>query len=285
VLSSAQEPLDEHAQAFYRGALSALNAAGVEYLVGGAYALARHTGVARHTKDIDIFVRERDLEHVLSVLEMNGCCTEITYPHWLGKARCGEELMDVIYGSGNGVVMVDDEWFEHALPDTILGQDVLLCPAEEMIWSKAFIMERERYDGADVLHLLHAGAHEPEFDWARLVRRFDGHYRVLFAHLILFGFVYPSERALVPRPVMEHLMRRLRVELDSPPPEVRLCQGTLLSRAQFLVDIERFGYEDARNDPDVHMTEAHIAQWTDAIADELRTYGCNARNHTPGRSR
>ena len=115
MLSSVQETIDERAQAFYRHALRNLNEAEVDYLVGGAYALARHTGVARHTKDIDIFVRERDLERVLSVLEMNGCCTEITYPHWLGKARCGEELMDVIYGSGNGVVMVDDEWFEHAL--------------------------------------------------------------------------------------------------------------------------------------------------------------------------
>ena len=283
MLSSVQETIDERAQAFYRHALRNLNEAEVDYLVGGAYALARHTGVARHTKDIDIFVRERDLERVLSVLEMNGCCTEITYPHWLGKARCGEELMDVIYGSGNGVVMVDDEWFEHALPDEILGQRVLLSPIEEMIWSKAFIMERERYDGADVLHLLHAQA--LELDWPRLLRRFDGHYRVLFAHLVLFGFVYPSQRATIPKPVMEHLLRRLRLELDSPPPEVRVCQGTLLSRAQFLVDLERFGYEDARHEPGVHMTDAHIAQWTDAIAEELRSYGCTARDHTPGRSR
>jgi hypothetical protein len=283
VLSSAQEPLDECAQLFYRRALHALNSAGAEYLVGGAYALARHTGVARHTKDIDIFVRERDLERVLSVLEATGCSTEITYPHWLGKARCGDELMDVIYGSGNGVVMVDDQWFEYAVPDVILGQPVLLSPVEEMIWSKAFIMERERYDGADVLHLLHTHSHD--LDWRRLLRRFDGHYRVLFAHLVLFGFVYPSQGGMIPKPVMEHLIRRLRLELDAPPPEARLCQGTLLSRAQFLVDLERFGYEDARNDPGVHMTEAHIAQWTDAIADELRTYGCNPRDHTPGRSR
>ena len=33
-----------------------------------------------------------------------------------------------------------------------------LIPAEEMIWSKAFIMERERYDGADVAHILRACA-------------------------------------------------------------------------------------------------------------------------------
>lgn len=283
VLSSAQEHLDANAQAFYRRALRALNDARAEYLVGGAYALARYTGVARPTKDMDLFVREADLKCVLSALEAMGCRTEVPYPHWLGKARCGKELVDVIYSSGNGVVVVDDVWFEHAVQDEILGQRVLLCPAEEMVWSKAFVMERERYDGADVLHLLRARARD--LDWARLVRRFDGLYRVLFAHLVLFGFVYPSERELIPKLVMDDLLQRLRLEIDAPPSEVRLCRGTLLSRAQFLVDLERFGYEDARNEPGVRMTEAHIAQWTDAISDELRTYGCTQREHTPSSGR
>ena len=75
----------------------------------------------------------------------------------------------------------------------MLGVPVLLCPAEEMIWSKAFIMERERYDGADVAHLLRARAGD-----ARLGRGCCAasatHWRVLLCHLVLFGFVYPAER-------------------------------------------------------------------------------------------
>ena len=31
-----------------------------------------------------------------------------------------------------------------------------LIPVEEMIWSKGLIMERERFDGADVTHLIRA---------------------------------------------------------------------------------------------------------------------------------
>ena len=34
-----------------------LNESGVPFLVGGAYALAKHAGIERHTKDLDIFVR------------------------------------------------------------------------------------------------------------------------------------------------------------------------------------------------------------------------------------
>ena len=60
-------------------------------------------------------------------------------------------------------------------------------PAEEMIWSKAFVMERERYDGADITHILRkSGA---TIDWVRLLRRFGSHAAVLLSHLVLFQFV------------------------------------------------------------------------------------------------
>ena len=47
-----------------------------------------------------------------------------------------------------------------------------------------------------------------------------------------------------------------------------MCRGTLLSRAQYLVDVESWGYRDARLDPRVAMTEEDIAHWTRAI-DEI----------------
>jgi hypothetical protein len=55
-----------------------------------------------------------------------------------------------------------------------------------------------------------------------------------------------------------------------------------LSRAQFLVDIERWEYEDARLDPEVQMSDENIAQWTDAIAEDVRSYDAQG-NHSPGR--
>ncbi len=59
-----------------------------------------------------------------------------------------------------------------------------------MIWSKAFIMERERYDGADIAHLILACGRD--LDWRRLLGRFGRRWRVLLSHLVLFGFVYPG---------------------------------------------------------------------------------------------
>jgi len=255
--------LDEATADFYRGAMRALLDAGAPFLVGGAYAFERYTGIARHSKDIDLFVRESDLHRVMSVLRRRyHCRTEVAFPHWLGKAWRGAEYIDVIYGSGNGVARVDDAWFDHAVRDRVLDVDVLLIPVEEMIWSKGFVMERERFDGADVAHLLHARAER--MDWRRLLTRFDHRWRVLFAHLVLFGFIYPGERARLPAWVMRALSARLERELESEG-EGTLCQGTMVSREQYLYDLA-LGYDDARLRDDVGMTPRDIELWTEGIA-------------------
>jgi hypothetical protein len=247
----------------YRAALEMLNRSGVPYMVGGTYAFQYYAGISRTTKDFDIFVRPRDVPRILDTLTRAGFKTEIAFSHWLAKAHHGDKFVDVIYSSGNGVAEVDDEWFAHAVDEEVLGAQVKLCPPEEMIWSKAMIMERERYDGADVAHLLrHCSG---LLNWDRLVRRFGNNWRVLLSHLVLFGFIYPGERALIPSALMKDLVNRLLAELEVPTRNSKVCQGTLLSRAQYLVDIDEWGYEDARISPRGSMTEAQIEEWTAAI--------------------
>ncbi|HEV8630365.1 MAG TPA: hypothetical protein VGV61_08610, partial [Thermoanaerobaculia bacterium] len=65
--------LSEETQAFYCRMLAALDRAGAPFLVGGAYALARYTGIERYTKDFDIFVKPSDLSQVEQLLEDAGC--------------------------------------------------------------------------------------------------------------------------------------------------------------------------------------------------------------------
>ena len=263
VKTAIEDTLDVPDHPFYCQALTALSASGVPFLVGGAYAFARYTGIARHTKDLDVFVRAEDCQRVLEVFAAAGYHTELTFPHWLGKAFRGDHFIDVIFSSGNGVAGVDDTWFEHGVEDRVLGIPVTLCPAEEMIWQKAFVMERERYDGADVAHLLRARA--ADLDWPRLVRRFGPHWRVLLSHLILFGFIYPAERAKIPTHVMQEFLARLQEEMTGGPPEDHVCRGTLLSREQYLVDTDQWHYKDARLRPTGQMSRKVIDRWTAAI--------------------
>jgi hypothetical protein len=82
---------------------------------------------------------------------------------------------------------------------------------------------------------------------------------------VLFGFIYPGERALIPAAVMKDLMGRLQAELEVPTRDSKVCQGTLLSRAQYLVDVDEWGYEDARREPRGSMTDQQIGEWTAAI--------------------
>ena len=182
--------------AFYRHVLDTLHTHAVPFLIGGAYALHQYTGIARHTRDLDIFIRRQDYASADTALCEAGYRTELTFPHWLGKIHCNGLYIDLIFSSGNGVAEVDGTWFEHAGEAEVLGISTKICPAEEIIWSKAFIMERERFDGADVVHLLRACGNQ--LDWPRLFRRFEPHWRILLCHLILFGFVYPAQRDLVP---------------------------------------------------------------------------------------
>jgi len=251
--------------ALYGNALARLAESGVPFLIGGAFALERYTGIARNTKDLDIFLRPRDLEAALAALGTLGCRTEVPFPHWLAKALTEEGVIDVIFSSGNGIAQVDDGWFEHAVDAKVLGVPVKLCPPEETIWSKALIMERERFDGADVAHLVRALG--PGLDWHRLLRRFGPHWRVLFSHLVLFGFIYPGERWRIPAGVMRELTDRLITEVDARKHDERLCCGTLLSRAQYLPDVQSWGYRDARLAPTGSMTVDDVARWTEGIGD------------------
>ncbi len=265
--AAAASVLDSVSRDFYLCAIGHLQRAGLPFLVGGAYSFARYTGIERHTKDFDIFVLPADAPRVLATLSAAGYSTELTYPHWLGKAYSGENCLDVIFASGNGVARVDRTWFDFASRERVLDQEVLLCPVEETIWSKAFVMERERFDGADIAHLIHAMGRT--LDWRRLLARFGPHWRVLLAHVVMFGFIYPDQRDAVPEWVVEELTGRLRSE-DSRPSSSCVCQGTLLSRAQYLVDIEHWGYDDARL-AGGYMQPADIEQRTDAIAGEAPT--------------
>src|SRR5215203_812183 len=191
--ANQQNELGPETIAFYREAMDAFDEAGVPFLVGGAYAFAPYTGIVRHTKDFDVFVRPADFDRALAAFAARGWQTERTFAHWLGKGRLGEDFVDVIFSSGNGVARVDEEWFDNAVAGEVLGRPVKLVPAEEMIWSKSFIMERERFDGGDVSHVFRSRA--SELDWDRLLRRFDvnGGWRVLLAHLTLFGYIYPGD--------------------------------------------------------------------------------------------
>jgi hypothetical protein len=262
---SGQSTLDEAAQdtnAFYRRTLHVLNDAGVPFLVGGSHAFLEYTGIVRTTKDFDLFLRRVDMDRAMESLRAAGYRTELTFPHWLGKAWQHEDFVDLVFSSGNGLGVVDDGWFDHAVETQVLGMPVKIVPCEELFWQKSFVMERERFDGADLMHILRSRA--DRLDWSRLLERFGERWALLYTYLVFFSFVYPSDAHTLPAPVLDDLAARHAAARLAPPPE-RVCQGTLVSRAQYLLDIGQYGYADARLSPRGSMSPEDAIFWTWAI--------------------
>src|SRR5436189_2914892 len=255
---------------FHRKSMAALQDANVPFLIGGAYVVEVYAGVLRRSKDFDLYVRPHHVDGAIDALARAGYKTEKTFPHWLAKAGRGRDYIDLIFRAGNGLCEVDDSWFERAQDDELFGLHVKLCAPEEMNWMNAYIMERERFDGADIAHILQSCAEK--LDWPHLVRRFGPDWRVLLSHLVLFGYIYPDERDKIPNAIMDDLIARLRSEKRTAGADP-ICRGTLLSRKQYLMDIQERGFRDARLQQRVHMNANDIAHWTRAIAKEEKAQG------------
>jgi hypothetical protein len=230
----------------YRSALETLNRAGVPCVVSGLYAIHVYTGVYRETKDLDLLMEPGVVLDAARALKAEGFTMKLEEPHWLAKALRGAQV-DLIYGMANGIGFIDSDWYAHSRPAILAATPVRVAPPEELIWHRLFIGERHRFDMADVVHLiLHLGR---DLDWERLLGRVGENWRLLVSQLQFFNYVYPEHRDRVPDWVRERLRER---DLDdlSPEPEGRapLCRGTMLSRYSFAIDVNEWGFRDARVD-------------------------------------
>src|SRR5690606_20663834 len=133
------------------------------------------TGIYRDTKDLDIVCRPTDYPKILKFFADKGYATQLTDVRWLAKVFKGEYLIDIIFDTVNNICTVDDSWFEHATPGEFVGEEVKFLAPEELIWCKIYVQNRERFDGADINHvLLRKGK---DINWKRLLGRLDQHQR------------------------------------------------------------------------------------------------------------
>jgi hypothetical protein len=234
--------LTPQAQLFYTDVLKELVKSKIPFMVGGTFAFSYYTKIIRDTKDIDLFCKAGDYPRLLKVLTDRGFKPEVTDERWIVKAIYKDHFADLIFGSKSGVTAVDDTWFKKAPTGTILGSRVKIIPPVELIWSKSLRMEKTHYDGADVNHLLLVLG--PKLDWKLLMTRMEAQWEVLLSHILLFRFVYPSERNMIPEWVMNELLSRLQHQMALPPAIDKISRGYILSHDQYEIDIEKWGYKN-----------------------------------------
>jgi hypothetical protein len=235
------EEQKKESQAFYKEALEGLNATGADYMLGGAFAIFHHTGIYRDTKDLDIFCRSADYPRILKYFSDKGYRTELSDVRWLAKVFKGEYFIDIIFDTVNNICTVDDTWFKNAATGTFAGMPVKFISAEELIWCKIYVQNRERFDGADVNHvILKTGK---DLDWKRLLSRLEQHWHLLLAQILMFQFVYPADYTeAIPRWLFDELMRRAHEQYDIPPSVAKICRGPIIDQTQYGIDIKDWGY-------------------------------------------
>lgn len=238
--------IPEDEREIYKRALRALNDAGVPYVVAGAYAIYEHTGIYRQTKDLDIFCEPSAVVPAMKTLRAAGFRTVLEQPHWLAKAKDDPYFIDIIFGMGNGLALIDPDWYRHSAPAILAATPVRVAPPEELIWHRLFISERHRQDMADIAHLiLCVGA---KLDWHRLVAKTGTDWPLLLAQLQMFLYVYPGYRSRIPDWVLSDLLERARSEIGQEPLATEATRGTLISRFSFAIDVNEWGFRDLRQE-------------------------------------
>jgi len=241
VTSSAEPDWALEAEECYRDALQALQKAGIRYAVGGAFAVHKHTGIWRATKDLDLLLAASEVPGALRQLEQRGFETYIEDPVWLAKARREGYFVDLITGMGNASLIVDESWIDRSVVAEVFGIACPVLAAEEMIASKVFIAFRERFDGSDIIHLIRACGRQ--LDWDRLLQLLGEHWLLLYWALVLFAYVYPARTDVVPKRIWTGLAQRLAEQLEKPKTDASF-RGTLVDPKMFAIDVNEWGERD-----------------------------------------
>jgi Nucleotidyl transferase of unknown function (DUF2204) len=209
--------------------------------VSGTYALQLHTGICRDTKDLDIFLPAEHASVALACLVNRGFRCEVRDPVWLAKGWRDKYFVDLITGMSNAVITVDESWIKHSHPAEVLGVPTRILAPEELLVSKLFVTRRERFDGADIAHIVYAT--RGKLDWDRILQYVGEHWEILLWALLLFRYVYPGQSNYVPASLWQHLIGRLSQAVSNPDPQ-QPFRGSLIDDRMFAIDLQEWGLDN-----------------------------------------
>ena len=238
VTSSVPPELPKEQEALFREVLMLLEQKHVPNAVSGAFALRQHTGIFRFTKDLDLFLTAENARCALAFLKEQGFATEICDPVWLAKAHRDDFFVDLITGMSNAAIVVEDSWIQRAKPAVVYGVETRVLAPEELIASKLFVTRRERFDGADIVHVIYGT--QGRLDWDRVLEIVGEHWEMLFWALVLFRYVYPAHTNFVPQHIWQELLGKFQTVIANPDPTADF-RGSLVDENMFAIDMREWG--------------------------------------------
>lgn len=191
--------------------------AGIRFAFGGAFATAVYTGELRNTKDFDFYILPDDRDAMRAAITRAGLTDyydRLPYDRsWIYRASEGDVLVDAIWAMANARAAVDPLWLSRGPLVEIRGELMRAIPIEELIWSKLYVLQRDRSDWGDVLNLI--GAQAESIDWNHLLARLGSDAPLLTGALAVFAWLDPVRAAAIPEEVWP------RVGLMPPRPDAR----------------------------------------------------------------
>lgn len=239
--SSQPLKLPEEQQVLFREILNLLEERHVPYAIAGAFALQAHTKIHRDTKDLDLFLTSENALRALTILREEGYRCEICDPVWLYKAHRNGFFVDLITGMSNATIVVEDKWIQRSKPAVVHGVQSRVLAAEELLASKLFVTRRERFDGADIAHVIYAT--RGRLDWQRIMQLAGENWEMLFWTLVLFRYAYPAQTEFVPAEVWDDLIQRFENAISHPDPKARF-RGSLIDDKMFAIDVNEWGLDN-----------------------------------------
>jgi hypothetical protein len=197
---------DEEWQVYQR-VVEEARKAGIRFAFGGAFATAVYTGELRNTKDFDFYILPDDREAMKEAIGRAGLTDHfdrLPYDRsWIYRASQGDVLVDAIWAMANQRTPVDMAWLRRGPLVEIRGERLRAIPIEELIWSKLYVLQRERTDWGDVLNLI--AAQTEAIDWPHLLVRLGEDAPLLTAALAVFSWLDPLRACGIPAAVWDRL--------------------------------------------------------------------------------
>lgn len=236
-----ERTVEDKATPFYKEVVELLLDHEFPFLIGGAFAMRHYTGIYRDTKDLDVFCKAEDYPSIAGIFDKEEFKIEVTDPRWLAKVYKDSHFVDFIFNTTNNICPVTESWFENSTSVQLFDHTLQLVGVEEMIWTKLYVHNRERYDATDINHIILKYGHK--VDWERLLHLMANHWHLLLAQILNFQFVYPSNKDIIPRWLFSKLLRLAEEQFDLPPPVTKVCLGPLIDQTNYEIDIKEWDFK------------------------------------------
>jgi len=201
------ELIPDEQWAVYRDAIAAARTTGLPFMLGGGFALAAYTGRWRNTKDIDFYVLPKQRQAFIDAITEAGFVDyygQVPYDRgWIYRGFRDGTIVDLIWSMANRRAEAQPSWFEDSTSVEVRGEPLKVIAAEELLWCKMYVMQRDHSDWSDVLNLLYAVA--PNLDWRRVLENLEEDLPIMRALLTLFGWLCPSRASELPESLKQRL--------------------------------------------------------------------------------